>query len=784
MTVRNVVRAVVIALMVIGFCALAGNLKGRITASGGGLPGAVITAEAGSTIITAVSGKDGLYQIALEDGKYTVSVILPGFQVHKTTVQVQGDTGHDAALDAAQYEEIRVVSTSKVETRLIDSPATVSVVTAADLEKTAADDMGDVLREVPGVNVIQFSARDVNISAREESASLANSQLTLLDGRTIYLDFFGIVLWDLIPSNMNEIKQIEVVRGPASAIWGANAQTGLVNVITKSPREMVGTTLTLDASTFGRDVGENDLGAGNSFGASITHAGVANDRWSYKVSAGYYRSDPWARPTGLVPVNPERGTGGFEYPAFENSSTKQPKLDVRFDQELSNGGRLVYAAGSAGTTGIIHSGIGPFELQSGSKLSYGKVNYSKGAFKLNFFANLLDGEADNKLTSGADGNPINFVFKTDTYDLEIGHAKYWGEHHFFSYGANVRKNDFELSIAPGENGRDQWGAYLQDEITYGKFRAVLGARLDKFESLEDVVTSPRISLMYQPGDNHTLRFSYNEAFRAPSLIENYLEVAIVAGVLDLGLIDPNLAGLDFTIITQAFGNRDLVEDAVTAYELSYTGALEKSLVGLALYRNDTDDNMNFFNPPGAFYTSENPPPGWVAAGLPPVVIDLLLQQGVGFPSYFSYFNLGPVRYQGIEASLDHQFNDHWSTSVNFTWQDEPEILSDPEPFPEEEVSAPPTTQYNVSLAYANDRYFGRLGVSYKDSFFSTDVLDARYHGEADAYTMVNANAGAKWLDGRLSAGIRITNLTDEEIQEHIFADVMKRMISANLKIQF
>ena len=78
----------------------------------------------------------------------------------------------------------------------------------------------------------QLSARDVNITARGATSTLATSQLALVDGRSVYLDFFGMVMWDLVPTNPNEIKQIEVIRGPASAVWGANAMSGVVNVIT------------------------------------------------------------------------------------------------------------------------------------------------------------------------------------------------------------------------------------------------------------------------------------------------------------------------------------------------------------------------------------------------------------------------------------------------------------------------------------------------------------------------------------------------------------------------
>ena len=81
----------------------------------------------------------------------------------------------------------------------------------------------------------QVSARDVNLTTRGATSTLATSQLALVDGRSVYLDFFGMVMWDLVPTNPNDIRQIEVIRGPASAVWGANAMSGVVNVITRTP---------------------------------------------------------------------------------------------------------------------------------------------------------------------------------------------------------------------------------------------------------------------------------------------------------------------------------------------------------------------------------------------------------------------------------------------------------------------------------------------------------------------------------------------------------------------
>src|SRR5262249_30092724 len=139
---------------------------------------------------------------------------------------------------------------------------------------------GDLLRCVPGLNVIQSSARDVNLAGRRASPFLANSQLALVDGRTLYFDFFNVIFWDLVPVTTADIKQIEVVRGPASAVWGANAASGVVNIITKTPREAQGVMLSLVGGGFSRDAGDSaGRGAGGLFGASLSVAKAPGPRF-------------------------------------------------------------------------------------------------------------------------------------------------------------------------------------------------------------------------------------------------------------------------------------------------------------------------------------------------------------------------------------------------------------------------------------------------------------------------------------------------------------------------
>ena len=236
-----------------------------------------------------------------------MAITLPGFSPATEPgpggSQVKGAM-RPITLAIGKLGETVVVSASKVDTTLIDAPATMSVVTSEVLASTPAQNYGDLLRAVPGVNVIQLSARDVNVTNRQGTSTLSNSQLVLLDGRSIYLDFFGLVLWDFLPNNLYDIKQIEVIRGPASAVWGANALTGVVNIITKSPRETPGTTVTFNAGLFSRDAGSTaGKSPGSLFGTNATTAQAPNERWSYRVSAGYFNSNPLPRPTGQIPAD-------------------------------------------------------------------------------------------------------------------------------------------------------------------------------------------------------------------------------------------------------------------------------------------------------------------------------------------------------------------------------------------------------------------------------------------------------------------------------------------------
>jgi len=742
-------------------------------------------------------------------------VATPSVSLGQTGPAAEGQQDPKKETDVVKREEVVVVTASKVESTLVNAPATMSVVTSESIMNSPAQNYGDLLRSVPGLNIIQTSARDINITSRQSTVTLSNSQLALLDGRSIYLDFFGLILWDFVPASASEIKQIEVVRGPASAVWGANALTGVVNIITKSPREAAGTSLTLQSGSIERECDRcSQTDMGYSFGGALTHARAVSDRIAYKVSAGYFNSDAFSRPAGTIPVIDDpreagKKVGGASYPSdstagsfgtrFENSGTRQPKLDLRLDQEFGNGGRLIYGAGVAGTEGIVHTGIGPFDIQSGSYMYYGKLNYSKGALKVNFFANLLDVEAPNLLLPDPNtGEGVQLNFKTQTFDLEFGHSRVFAGKHVVSYGGNARRNNFDITLTPNSKDRTELGLYLQDEFFLEKFRFTLGGRVDKFGNIDDPVFSPRVTAMYKPAGSHSIRISYNKAFRSPSTVNNYLDQAIFQPVdlRALGQLNPALAPLvaqPFPLVVYATGNEDLKEESLTAYEIGYTGTFGgRTTLGMAFYINDVDDNINFTQLPADYdpYTPANPPPGWNQRFGPsgPLIIGLMAQRGIYLPrTAFTYKNLGPTRNKGVELSLEHSFTNELSAFANYSYQAKPEVLdakSGQEPYPPNELAFPPTNRINAGMNFSGKRFLANVSWNHSDKAFWSDVLTSSYHGYTDAFDLVNATIGAKWANGKVTTSLKSTNVLNQDIQQHVFGDILKRTVVAEVRLLF
>jgi len=250
-------------------------------------------------------------------------------------------------------------------------------------------------------------------------------------------------------------------------------------------------------------------------------------------------------------------------------------------------------------------------------------------------------------------------------------------------------------------------------------------------------------------------------------VNNYLETAIPNAII----LDPSLPPYVFP--TRAVGNADLNEETVDAIEIGWTAVLGRSTLALALYQNETSDVVDFA--PTSFYSATNPPPGWP---LPPDLVPPFT-----LPEEFSYRNIGKVRDQGFELSLNTTWNQRYSTVFSYSRQAEPKVTGDTSPIPLD-TNIPPENQVSAQLLADSDRVFGSLAVSWTDRAFWSDVLDSRYWGWTDSYLLVNASIGLRFREGKGEVTLSGTNLLDNDVQTHVFGDVIGRQVQVGLRLRW
>jgi outer membrane receptor protein involved in Fe transport len=679
--------------------------------------------------------------------------------------------------------EVIVVTASRSETNLVDAPAAMSVVTAEQIARSPAAGYADVLRTLPGINVIEPAAGDIDVTSRLATGVGSPNQLILVDGRPFSLEFAGVTLWQLAPLDVDGAKQIELVSGPSSAVWGANALTGVVNVLSRPPREDLGTRLRLSGGLFGRDAGQSTgSDPGRTWSLGVNHSRTFGAKWALRANASYLDSDAWPRPAGNVPagthpLDPGEATGGAAYPPFQSRGTEQPRVSVRVDQELESRARLTYEAGFNQASGLAHSPVGPFFVND-TRLSFLQARYEAQGLRLRAFGNFLDGDNNpNLLAVDADGNPVRLDFKTRTFDLDG--AKTWtvAKRYLVSLGADYRRNNFDtISTAPNAEDRNELGGYAHADLRFGRFQVDAALRLDKFSSVKGVIFSPRLALLFKPTVSQSVRASFGRSFRAPTAVDNYFDLTVIGGAFPLGVLDPGFGSQLFPIVVHVHGNPDVKETSLTMWEIGYTGVFGRTTAGGAVYLSDLHGPLS--NIPGQFYTSANPPPGWP--------LPLFFLDGLGLPSELVTTNLGPVRDRGFELSLSHRFSGGISAFSNYSWQDDPEPLEPDSgvlPYPAGTLNVPSHHRFNLGLALDRGRFLGTVTLSYMSEAFWADVLVPSYWGPTPDHTLLGASIGVRLAGPRLILLLKGTNLLNEDVQYHVFGDIAKRSVVLQARVR-
>lgn len=424
------------------------------------------------------------------------------------------------------------------EQPISEAPANVYVITDEDIRHSGATDIPTVLRRIPGMEVMQMTGADFNVSTRGNNQTAANHLLVLVDGRPIYEYAFGSVFWSLLPVTLPEIKKIEVMNGPSAAIYGFNAFDGVVNIITKSPQEMKGNTNGTYAQFGGGEFG--------TIRSTFIQAGTHGD-FGYRLSFGHDQNQKWSNRESLA----------LRSNKFNIVTDYKFKDDSKF---MLSGGLLDSNRYDGQVFDVIHES---------TKIANGYVNaaYERPNFFIRtswtrwdrsslelLFPSLLN---QSIFATGTDGS-IDQRFRNDVYTTWAQHTLDLTATNRFTYGINYFHNAVShQTIFDNSVREDRFGLYIQDEWrATSTLTFVAGLRWDLHSELNPTY-SPRLALLYKPNENHAFRISGSVAYRPPSILESraltFLSDAFGSPVIT------------------ALGSRNLNPEKIVSYELGYQG---------------------------------------------------------------------------------------------------------------------------------------------------------------------------------------------------------------------
>ncbi|MGC4097872.1 MAG: TonB-dependent receptor [Nitrospira sp.] len=440
--------------------------------------------------------------------------------------------------DEALYLQEETVSiASRYEQPISQAPSNVYVITDEDIRQSGAVNIPTVLRRVPGLEVMQVTSGDFNVSVRGDNQLISNKLLVMIDGRSIYVDMQGSVYWKSIPVTLPEIKRIEVQKGPASVLYGFNAFDGIINIITKSPDEMKGATAQVGGGSYG----------------TITSSAIYANRYKnigYRLSYGHEQNQQWRNDNALA-YRDNKVNLHAEYALRDESKVmfSGGLVDVnRFD------GHVTDAAVQTGVPTLGHALV-----------SYARPNFVVRAF-WNGYSN--DGPlvthpllapflrfTDRNLSSEQ-------RLRGNTYNIEAQQGIEFGNTTRLTAGINYRHNTLSLNFLDRFRTEDRLGLYGQVEWKPSPIVQVIGGVRYDLDTFISPTISPRGSLLLTLAPDHTVRATIAVGYRPPAQFETYGDnFAIITLPPPFGPLPP---------ITVK-GSGSLNPEKIVSYDVEYQG---------------------------------------------------------------------------------------------------------------------------------------------------------------------------------------------------------------------
>jgi iron complex outermembrane receptor protein len=460
---------------------------------------------------------------------------------------------------AELFEQTRTaVSPTRREEPVARAPVSISTIEAEELQSLGVRSLSDALRIVPGIEVVRTISTDSNVSARtyNDTSSAAQGMLALVDGRLVYNEFFGNVLWDTFIVNLDEIDRIEVVTGPGSFLYGPNAMHGLVNVFTRSPL----------------DYDEDRVHTSSRIG---TYGSVVGSQ-TYVRRAG----DTGLKAT-MVYDDIEQFDGGSDSNVGDRFFG-----ELRFAHRLDDD-EVIEVTGGASRQKVdlllpeLEDLPVSAILSNDVQETFLKANYTNGDLRTQLFWTGFDS------TSDADIVYSDFTVGLDTVDLDVQYSESVLDGHTTTFGTGYRYATFDTSNSDvSEGGHDTslgW-AFVQDEFKLGEdIYVTTGVRID-YHSVAGTNVSPRLAAVWEFDEQQYVRASAGAGFRNPSLRELWFGMPL----------DPAFTG---GIPINIVGNDRLDAEQMRSFELGYAtefGGLHEKFRGTATtFYNLIDDLIVF-----------------------------------------------------------------------------------------------------------------------------------------------------------------------------------------------
>ena len=596
-----------------------------------------------------------------------------------------------------------IVTATKTPRLLKDVPGSVALITREQIEKQHADDLGDYLRGVAGLETIRYGS--IEGSTGIHLRGLYSEQtLVLVDGRVLNSPSRGSADISSVP--IENIERIEVVRGPISSLYGANALAGVVNIITKAPPEKF--TNEISFSYGGWDTIATSLRSGGTFG-----------------NFGFL----------VTPYN-RQSAGHRDNSAFNNIG-----LDTRFD--FTAGGADV--ALSAGWEQIISGAPGAEPsadpaLRTTSQTMFGNddvsslVNSAKktkhhinvrldfGAFKITNWFNDSDEDSHTELLSWGDHHSKDDNFKTKSYGADLQSNWELSDRALLVVGVSFKNDKFKvktkdynvvttaLDTGDWDAGRTTSAVYLQDELRFEPVTVNLGVRLDHPSDF-DAQLSPKVGVVWNMPDLSRVRFSYGQSFRPPTLNHLYWPAD------DMGQ-----------------GTPDLEPATGRVYEIGWERAFgEKLLITTSIFHHTVDDMI-----------------AWAPTG--PI-------GGMG-TNLWQPSNVKEVKTAGAELGARINFTENFSGSITCTYLDAKQNNMELRDWntslmEKEKRQAAYTPEWQAGVDLEWSRLFGRKGLRLKAGVKYVDET-YQYYSKYAPWPATDVSTTTRKLDDYTAGNIELT----------------------------